>query len=49
MAAGELPELKHVVVMDAGAFSGAESLAKLMEAPGQSRRGMRRSTRWCSR
>jgi long-chain acyl-CoA synthetase len=31
MAAGELPELKHVVVMDAGQFSGAESFAKLME------------------
>jgi len=32
MAAGELPELEHVVVMDAGAFSGAESFAKLMES-----------------
>jgi long-chain acyl-CoA synthetase len=31
MAAGDLPELAHVVVMDAGEFSGAESFAKLME------------------
>jgi long-chain acyl-CoA synthetase len=30
-AAGELPELEHVVVMDAGEFSGAESFAALME------------------
>jgi long-chain acyl-CoA synthetase len=30
-AAGELRELEHVVVMDAGEFSGAESFAKLME------------------
>lgn len=30
-AAGDLPELEHVVVMDAGDFSGAESFAKLME------------------
>src|ERR1700729_1160793 len=29
--AGELPDLGHVVVMDAGEFSGAESFAKLME------------------
>jgi long-chain acyl-CoA synthetase len=31
MAAGEMPELAHVVVMDAGEFSDAESFAKLME------------------
>ncbi len=31
MAAGELPELEHVVVMDAGEFPDAESFAKLME------------------
>jgi long-chain acyl-CoA synthetase len=31
MAAGDLPELEHVVVMDAGEFDGAESFAKLME------------------
>jgi long-chain acyl-CoA synthetase len=31
MAAGELPALEHVVVMDAGEFTGAESFAKLME------------------
>jgi long-chain acyl-CoA synthetase len=31
VAAGDLPELGHVVVMDAGEFSGAESFAKLME------------------
>ncbi len=30
-AAGELPELEHVVVMDAGEFRGAESFAALME------------------
>jgi long-chain acyl-CoA synthetase len=30
-AAGDLPELKHVVVMDAGDFSGAESFAELMQ------------------
>ncbi len=30
-AAGELAELEHVVVMDAGEFSGAESFLKLME------------------
>ncbi|HXC95897.1 MAG TPA: long-chain fatty acid--CoA ligase [Edaphobacter sp.] len=30
MVAGELPKLEHVVVMDAGEFSGAESFAKLM-------------------
>ena len=31
-AAGDLPDLEHVVVMDAGEFSGAESFSKLMEA-----------------
>ena len=31
VAAGDLPELAHVVVMDAGEFSGAESFAKLMD------------------
>src|SRR5271155_3569364 len=31
MAAGELPELEHVVVMDAGEFSGTESFANLIE------------------
>ncbi len=31
-AAGELPELGHVVVMDAGEFSGTESFAKLMDS-----------------
>src|SRR5258705_12031231 len=31
MAAGELPELEHVVVMDAGEFSDAESFAALMK------------------
>jgi long-chain acyl-CoA synthetase len=30
-AAGDLPELKHVVVMDAGEFSGAESFAALLK------------------
>jgi long-chain acyl-CoA synthetase len=30
MAAGELPELEHVVVMDAGEFGGAASFAALM-------------------
>jgi long-chain acyl-CoA synthetase len=30
MAAGELPELKHVVVMDSGEFGNAESFAALM-------------------
>src|SRR5271155_1975214 len=30
-AAGDLPGLEHVVVMDAGEFSGAESFAALME------------------
>ena len=30
-AAGELPELEHVVVMDAGEFADAESFAALME------------------
>src|SRR6202453_4614494 len=31
MAAGELPELEHVVVMDAGEFNGAESFGALMQ------------------
>ncbi|HEY8997712.1 MAG TPA: AMP-binding protein, partial [Edaphobacter sp.] len=31
IAAGELPELEHVVVMDKGDFSGAESFADLMK------------------
>ena len=31
MHAGDLPELKHVVVMDAGEFSGAESFGALMK------------------
>jgi long-chain acyl-CoA synthetase len=35
VAAGELPELEHVVVMDTGEFSGAESFAKLMEGAKQ--------------
>jgi long-chain acyl-CoA synthetase len=30
-AAGDMPELEHVVVMDAGDFSGAESFTSLME------------------
>src|SRR5437899_7223046 len=30
-AAGELPELEHVVVMDSGEFGGAESFAALMK------------------
>ena len=30
VAAGDLPALEHVVVMDAGAFPGAESLTKLL-------------------
>jgi len=34
VAAGELPELEHVVVMDAGEFSGAESFAALMTDAG---------------
>ncbi len=34
-AAGELPELRHVVVMDTGEFAGAESFAGLIaESPG---------------
>jgi long-chain acyl-CoA synthetase len=38
-AAGDVPELEHVVVMDAGEFAGAESFAKLMEgAPGKQQR-----------
>ncbi|HEX7158478.1 MAG TPA: long-chain fatty acid--CoA ligase [Edaphobacter sp.] len=35
VAAGELPELDHVVVMDAGEFVGAESLSKLLETAGE--------------
>jgi long-chain acyl-CoA synthetase len=35
VAAGELPELEHVVVMDAGEFEGAESFGKLMEGAKQ--------------
>src|SRR5712672_1993313 len=31
MHAGDLPELEHVVVMDAGGFSGAESFGALMK------------------
>jgi long-chain acyl-CoA synthetase len=39
MAAGELPELEHVVVMDAGEFDGADSFAALMaEAPAKQQR-----------
>lgn len=34
VAAGELPELEHVVVMDAGEFPGAESFAALMTSAG---------------
>ncbi|HEU5342391.1 long-chain fatty acid--CoA ligase [Edaphobacter sp.] len=34
VAAGELPELEHVVVMDAGESSGAESFAALMASAG---------------
>jgi long-chain acyl-CoA synthetase len=38
-AAGELPELEHVVVIDAGEFSGAESFAALMQrAPARQQR-----------
>ncbi len=32
VAAGELPELEHVVVMDAGDFSGTESFSAVMES-----------------
>jgi long-chain acyl-CoA synthetase len=32
VAAGELPELEHVVVMDAGDFSGTESFGSVMES-----------------
>src|ERR1700729_2005854 len=32
VAAGELPELEHVVVMDAGQFSGTESFGSVMES-----------------
>jgi len=36
VAAGDLPDMEHVVVMDAGEFSGAESFAALMvSAPGK--------------
>jgi len=39
MAAGELPELGHVVVMDAGEFRGAESFAALTQgAPARQQR-----------
>ncbi len=31
VGAGELPELEHVVVMDAGSFDGAENFSTLME------------------
>ena len=38
-AAGELPELEHVVVMDAGEFEGAESFGALMaDAPAKQQR-----------
>jgi len=38
-AAGELPELEHVVVMDAGEYEGAESFGGLMaEAPAKQQR-----------
>ena len=38
-AAGELPQLEHVVVMDAGEFEGAESLGALMaDAPAKQQR-----------
>ncbi|RZU39044.1 AMP-dependent synthetase/ligase [Edaphobacter modestus] len=33
--AGELPELKHVVVMDAGSYEGAESFADLIREAGE--------------
>ncbi len=33
--AGELPELKHVVVMDAGSYEGAESFADLIRDAGE--------------
>src|SRR5215469_16527041 len=32
VAAGELPELQHVVVMDEGKFSGAECMGQLLES-----------------
>ena len=39
VAAGDLPDMEHVVVMDAGEFSGAESFAALMaSAPGKQAR-----------
>ena len=39
-AAGELPELEHVVVMDAGECEGAESFGALMaDAPGEAAAG----------
>jgi long-chain acyl-CoA synthetase len=31
VAAGDLPELEHVVVMEAGEFSGAETVSRLLE------------------
>ena len=34
-AAGELPKLEHVVVMDAGEFAGAESFAGLLAGAGE--------------
>lgn len=34
IAAGEMPSLEHVVVMDAGEFDGAESLSRLLAAAG---------------
>src|SRR5580692_3974098 len=35
--AGDLPELEHVVVMDAGEFGGAESFARLIEGASSER------------
>ncbi len=35
--AGEMPELEHVVVMDAGEFGGAESFARLIEGASSER------------
>ncbi len=35
VAAGDLPELEHVVVMEAGEFSGAENMSRLMEKAGE--------------
>ena len=46
-AAGDLPELEHVVVMDAGEFANAESFAALDGGrEWRSRSGMRSSMRW---